>query len=147
MIELHIMCGIQGSGKTTFAKELSAKNNIILYNYDVIAKTNWRPKLIHFICEQIKQDLCANKSAVYDDMNLIIKNRELLLSYFKDINCKKIIHVMNTPLEICLQRHHKRAAGHACLPDCYIELCSKKYEPPTLDEGWDEIIYHNYAEE
>ena len=147
MAEFHVMCGIQGSGKTTFAEELAAKNDIILYNYDIIAKTNWRSRLIYIIYEQIKQDLYTNKSVIYDDMNLIIKNRKNLLSYFKDVNCKKIIHVMNTPLDICLERHHKRANGNACLPDYYIELCSKNYEPPTLEEGWDEIIYHNYTEE
>ena len=147
MTELHITCGIQGSGKTTLAKKLSLNDNTALYIYDTFAEKGWNPALRYSLYEQIRQQLILNKNVIYDDMNLTIASREKLLSYFKDVDCKKIIHVMNTPLEVCLERHHKRAVGHTCLPDRFIQMCFKRYETPTIDEGWDEIIYHDYIKE
>jgi shikimate kinase len=45
MTELHITCGIQGSGKTTLAKKLSLNDNTTLYIYDTFAAEGWNSAL------------------------------------------------------------------------------------------------------
>ena len=147
MVELHITSGIQGSGKTVLAQALAIEKKANLYIYDLIAAEHVLPPLYKSIYKLIKIKLLNGENAIYDNMNLTITDRLELLEYFKNIDCKKILHVMNTPIEICLDRHHKRAGGRPCLPDRFIYLCAKKYEPPTLEEGWDEIIYHEYQKE
>lgn len=140
--ELHVMCGIQGSGKTTLAKQLVISKNAVLYNYDTIF---WESKTytpILDIYKQMKLSLLQGKNIIYDNLNITVLSREFLLKYFKRLECKKIIHVMNTPLEECLKRRQERAVGQY-LSDCHVLSCYKDYVPPVFEEGWDEIIYHN----
>ena len=46
---------------------------------------------------------------------------------------------MNTPLEECICRNAQRPNP---LPHFIVNSFYKKFEEPTLDEGWDEILYY-----
>ena len=49
---------------------------------------------------------------------------------------KKVCVWVNTPLEICLERER----NYRKRPLEMVAQHAKRFEPPTLDEGWDEII-------
>ena len=138
---IHVICGIQGSGKTTLAKQLAFKHKAVLYSYDTLPKGHCSNDAHPAMYEHIKRDLKKDKTVVCDDLNITKKNRQTLLNALRDVEFKKVLHVMQTSLDVCLERNRRRDYNR--LPDVILRHCYKKYEPPTLDEGWDEIIYHD----
>ena len=138
---IHVICGIQGSGKTTLAKQLVFKHDAVLYSYDTFPKGHCSNDAHPVMYERMVQDLKKGKAIVCDDLNITKENRQTLLNALCSVEFKKVLHIMQTPLELCIKRNRKR--GYGRLPDIVLRHCYEKYEPPTLDEGWDEIIYHD----
>lgn len=138
---LYTLCGIPGSGKSTTAIRISEEKSALLYSYDVFKKTNPKGEKTHeLLYTKIKQELLQGYDVVLDDLHTRIEWRQDLLSAIQDILCKKILIVTTTPLEECIQRNAQRE-GNARLPDSIIYHLNSKYQPPSLKEGWDEIIY------
>ena len=141
MNNFYVLCGIPGSGKTTFSQELAKSTNSKLYSFDDIPESN-NPKKYKDVKEKMYQeilrDLSAGNDIVLDDLHTQLKWREDLLDIVKDVDCKKILIVMTTSLEECLSRNQQRKNR---LPDFVVQILNRKYEIPTLDEGWDEIVW------
>lgn len=143
MTSLIILCGIPGSGKTTISEQLSVQYNAKLYHYDEFVKQFTyadKGKTHSYLYKTVASDLLNNHNVVIDDLHTRLEWRRELLDALKDVSCTKILVVVNTPLEECLRRNAKRS-GSARLPDSIIEHLHKTYEPPTIDEGWDEIMH------
>jgi len=87
----------------------------------------------------ILQDLILGKTVVLDDLHINLEMRKNMLESIAEVNCKKIIIVMQTPYETCIKRNAERERR---LPDIVIRSYMARFEEPTLDEGWDEIIIH-----
>lgn len=140
---IYVLCGIPGSGKTTKAIQLAEENNAKLYSYDVIKHNS---KLVYFedisdiIYQNIRDDLLNGYNVIYDAPHTRLKHRNGVLKSISDISCKKILIVMDTALKECLNRNSSRD-GALCLPEPIIYNFYNNFEPPTLDEGWDEIVY------
>ena len=140
--KFYVLCGLPASGKTTFSKELAKTTNSKLHCFDDIPESR-NPKKNKEIKRQmyrdIYEDLAQGFDVVLDDLHTQKEWRDNLLSIIKDIPCKKTLIVMTTPLEECLRRNKHRANS---LPDFVIQILNQRYELPTLDEGWDEILYY-----
>lgn len=134
-----VLCGLPGSGKTTLSHKLSKKYNAKAYSFDDFLQGNKGKTLKDFYQYLYQQSLTEN--IIIDTINLGIKVRLSLLKYFKDIEKSKILIVMTTPVEECIRRNNKRQRKEY-VTDSMIYFLSSKYEPPTLDEGWDEILYY-----
>lgn len=138
---LYILCGIPGSGKSTLAQQIAVQRNAKLHCYDSLpnAHTTGKTESVHEqMWSNIVADLAAGNDVVCDDLHTKKQWRRDILDALSDIECKKILVVMDTPLKKCLHRNANRAA---CLPDFVVCDLYNKYEPPTLDEGWGKIIY------
>ena len=139
-MNLFILSGAPGSGKTTKAKELAEQNNSKLYIFDLIPGSHSPGKYIQVrkqMWNDISQDLTNGLDVVCDDCHHTKKWRTELLENITT-PCRKILLVTTTPLEECLERNRNREAR---LPDFVVKYIHDKFEPPTLDEGWDEILY------
>lgn len=138
-----VLCGLPASGKTTLSQQLATEHSAKLYHYDEFKKGS-KPiesKQTHQrLYNQIKQDLLQGYDVVLDDLHTHLEWREPLLSAIQDIPCKKTLIVMMTPLEECIRRNAQRQ-GQARLPDSVIYHLSRRYQPPSLEEGWDDIQY------
>lgn len=132
---LFIFCGLSGSGKTTFSKKIAEEQNAIRFSFDEMGLFQHK-ELIPHIVEAIQND----KNVVVDALFTRLLQRKLILEATKDINCKRILIYMNTPLEECIRRNKERSSHQ--LPDDFIRAIYNSMQIPTLDEGWDEIIYY-----
>ena len=138
---LIVFCGLPGSGKTTTARKLAKQFNAKLYSFDEYKiKARQMPGMSSHqrLYQQVKSDIISGNNVVLDDLHTKLVWRQELLQSLNDISCKKILVVMTTPLEECLERNRYRAAR---LSDFIIYNLYKSYQPPELSEGWDEILY------
>jgi tRNA uridine 5-carbamoylmethylation protein Kti12 len=137
-----VLCGIPGSGKTTLSKKLVQTYTAQLYSYDQIRSEN-KLKSSHEIRTQIlssiANDLQNNFNVILDDSNILMNSRIEVLEAIKGCKCNKVLIVLTTPLNKCLYRNANRKNR---LPDWVIEHMRRKYQPPSLEEGWDEILYY-----
>lgn len=142
-MRLFVFCGIPGSGKTTLSTKIAIANNAKIYHYDDFKKEFKRQQFRQThqrLYKQIIQDLLSDSDVVLDDLHTRLEWRQDLLSAIQDIPCKKILVVMTTPLEECVRRNAQRQ-GQARLPDSAIYHLNQRYQPPSLEEGWDDIQY------
>ena len=138
---LYVFCGIPGSGKTTASQKLILNIDAKLYCFDDIPGSRDPTKALILKDEmysKIRSDLIVGHNIILDDLHTKKIWRQKLLEVVEHIPCKKILIVLSTPLDECLCRNKQRQNS---LPDLVVKVLSKKYEEPTLDEGWDEIIW------
>lgn len=130
---LYVMCGIPGSGKSTLSKQIANKHNAVRLSLDEMNYVR-QFKLIPHVIENLEN----GESVVADSLYTKLQWRTELLEAVKNIECRRVLICMDTPLDVCIQRNRGRENP---LPDFVVEHQPEKYEKPTLEEGWDEIIY------
>lgn len=133
MITLFLFCGCPASGKTTLSKQMAEEYNAERISFDerrYIQHSDMIPPILEV--------LNSGKNVVADSVFTFTKQRTAILEAIKDIPCRKVLIHMTTPLDECLQRNANRKNP---LPDFVVESFFRSMEKPTLDEGWDEIIF------
>lgn len=133
MKTLYVMCGIPGSGKSTLSKQIADKYNATRLSLDEMGYVR-QFKLIPYIISGLENE----ESVVVDSLYTKLQWRTELLDAVKNIECKRILVYLNTSLDVCIQRNRGRETP---LPDFVVEHQFERFEKPTHDEGWDEIIY------
>lgn len=147
MSKIIMMCGIPGSGKSTFCKEY-------FKNYKYISRDQIRFSLLkddddYFskekeVIEQLfkKIDLYIQQGEdfVIDATHLTKSSRRKILFQLEcfpqnEIDCVYI----KTNLKLALKRNRQRA-GRELVPEKVIEKMYEKLEPPMLTEGFKKII-------
>ena len=142
---IYVFSGTPGSGKTTLSTKFSSEYNINLYQYDELNRQKSvklgppRPRLHSLIKESLKN----NQDVIVDDLYETKESRIKLISELSDIECEKILVVIQAPLEVCIERDKNRKSHN--LGERTIRQYYNRYQPPSLDEGWDDIIFiQNY---
>lgn len=136
---LITLCGAPASGKTTLSKKLAEAYNLIRYSFDE-RNCIYYEDLIQPVLESLNKGHHVIIDALHNRKSL----RKQLLESIIDINCKKILIYMDTPLGDCIRRNAERPNP---LPAFIVEDIYNSFEPPTLDEGWDEIYYYSGGED
>lgn len=137
---LTILSGLPGSGKTTYAHKLAEETGAILHCYDDLpgAFSPSKQQAVHAqMWAAIAEELRHGHDVVCDDLHHTKEKRRMILNAVKDIECKKVLVLMETPLDVCLERNAGRKRR---LPDVVLHSCAARFEEPSLDEGFDEII-------
>ena len=113
---IALICGLPNAGKTTYSARYS---NVI--HIDEVRSKN--------ALEMVKttSNVCIDGVFPFSD-----KRKEFLNAYGGD--GKKVCIWLNTPYDVCVKRENRNRSR------IIIDNCHKLFEPPTLDEGWDEII-------
>lgn len=140
---LTILVGIQGSGKSTWAKQqpcvvLSSdglRQKFPTYNNDEIFK-----ELYKLANEFLEKDL----NVIIDSTAITIKSRRKIFESIK-IPCIKKALIFNTPFEICKERlieRNKQENSHK-VPLEVQRKYLESFEVPFLEEGFDYIDIYN----
>lgn len=147
MATVHMMIGIPGSGKTTYAKALAKTKNykIVSTDYVRMLHPNWNENLIwpevYRLCASF---LAEDNDIIFDATNITPKVRQRfkdeVLKHYQDFQMKA--YFFTTNLQLCMERVEKRNKmdNELFLPIEVIASYSEKIIEPTLDEGFIDII-------
>ena len=144
---VYIMCGVPGSGKTYFCK-------------NVLMDHPWRSR-VYISSDDIREELCGDASnqslngivfdifyerareaikngsdVVLDATHLTKKSRRKCRNHFKDLDCKFIAVQMNTSMLDAVYRNKKR---NRVVPADAMNRMIEAYQPVEDSEGFDYV--------
>lgn len=147
MLTVHMLIGIPGSGKTTFANKFSKEKNIPIVSTDVVRKLNpvwdeknvW-PEVYRLCGEHLKN----NEDFIFDATNVTPKVRKRFFDQLSVYNVEfdTIAYFFDTDFEVCYERvvaRNKNNDEHY-IPVDVVASYSQTIIPPTKEEGFKDII-------
>jgi predicted kinase len=130
-LEAIIFCGIQGAGKSHYFIEHFYHSHVRI-SLDLLKTRNRESKFLE-LCLKTKQKF------VIDNTNPTKEDRMKYLVSAKKAHFKVICYFFYTDVKVALDRNSKRI-GKASVPPVAIYGTLKKFQPPVMEEGFDEII-------
>ena len=148
MPKLYVMCGISGSGKSTYAKSIqsSARNRTIIISTDELramlygnASDQTDPELIFNMAYfMIQMLLERDYDVIFDARNLKTRTRKGLIYQFHCIATMGCVVCNVSAEEAC----HRQTLRERHVPEDIVFAQSKRMSIPTYNEGWDFITYN-----
>lgn len=147
MVKLTVLVGIQGSGKSTWAKYWrECQDNTVVISTDEIRKELFGEingevnNTINEAIKRIKTNLENGINVIYDATNLNSKKRKNFLKNFSKIDGLTTEAVFfPIPLYICLNNNCKRESH--TVPIQKINQAYLSCQLPMYHEGWNNITY------
>ena len=155
MADLYLMCGVPGSGKSTFLKNKIKKDTSTIISRDAIRFSIVKPEEDYFSHEdevleifwkQINEALTAGKNVFVDQTSLTPKARKWLLQHVKGYDHANLIWI-DEDIQTCLERNEKQRGTRSYVPRSVIRRMSKQFIEPSLDEGFYRIYRYNSKED
>lgn len=146
MATLYIMCGIPGSGKSTWIKNHITSSEMLV-SRDTIRFNMVKENEPYFSKEdevwkefiyRINHYLEMGYNVFADATHINTGARRKLLKEIKGNPTLAAIHI-TTPISLCLKRNVLRE-GRECVPESAIKRMYSQFEEPSFEEGF-EIIY------
>lgn len=143
--KLYVMCGISGSGKSTWAVEHAEELDAYIISTDGIRGELWGdendqrdPRKV-FATAFHRIDTCLQKgwNVIFDATNLSARDRRKVICYFKTYAEMVCVNMYCDP-EIAIERQSLRDRK---VPEEVIRRQMHKYTVPSYDEGWDQILF------
>ena len=150
MTNLHMLIGIPGSGKSTYSKVLSNKNNAIIVSSDKIRKDNPGineakvfPEVYRLCAHYLAQGIDVILDATNIDYMVRKSNIDEIRAYYRDFEV--VAYYFNVPVDICKKRVEIRNLNkeELYLPVEVCSLYSRKIQVPVYEEGFIKIIEIN----
>jgi predicted kinase len=125
-----IFIGIQGAGKTTFYRERFFDTHVRI-SLDML-RTRRREQLLLEAC------LKGGQSFVVDNTNPLASDRARYIVPARAAGFSVVAYFFQSPLRDAIQRNNQRQSKQR-VPVPAIAGTFKKLQPPTFEEGFDEI--------
>lgn len=150
---LIVMCGLPGSGKSTFASNsITIDNGEEVYKPKIYSSDDMRRKICHElkitasenkkvfaeIHKRIKLELLSGKDIIFDATSINSKYRGELLTALKDVDYLPVCIYIDAPSSICLQNNLKRSITKR-VPEHVITNMNRVKEAPNYEEGFYDI--------
>jgi predicted kinase len=133
--ELVIFVGLPGSGKSTYNFAHFASTHVHI-SKDLMKTARGRDtKQI----AMIEEALASGNSVVIDNTNPSAAIRAPLIAIGRRHGARIIAYYFECSVKTALMRNQQREEGAGRVPKVAIFVTQKKLQPPTLDEGFDEI--------
>ena len=150
MAILHLMVGIQGSGKSTYSKKLRDEFGYKIISSDEVRKMHpdWEevrifPEVYRLCAIELKE----GKDVIFDATNITPKVRSKNINLIKELysDFEVYAYFINTNKEVCKERVLKRnnMKGELFLPIEVIDSYYNNLVPPSLEEGINKVIIIN----
>ncbi|CUT04734.1 AAA family ATPase [Candidatus Chrysopegis kryptomonas] len=146
---LVVLCGVAGSGKSTFAKKFFKRTQIVSSDHcramisdnpanQAVSKHAF--ELFYFI---IEKRLLVGRLTVADATSLSKETRRQLIEIARKYGFRVVIIIFDIPVELCIERDQKRPrkVGEQVIRNQYVNFLEAKKSIPT--EGFDEIFVLN----
>jgi predicted kinase len=140
---IHMMIGLQGSGKSYFAERHAPKNAVI------VSPDRIRQEIFHVVYDpmveegvwstfyrQIEDALRENKEVIIDNTNVTREGRATIFRLAKRYDVPVIGYWFQIPIEECLKRNQAR---ERVVPEYMIYNMQRMFDEPKLEEGFKEI--------
>ena len=130
-----ILVGLPGSGKTSFFQSRFAAT------HDHVSKDlmpNARDKAARQIL-LVEQSLRAGRSVVVDNTSPRAADRAPLVAAARRNGARVVGYFLDTARGECLARNRRRE-GRARVPDVAVHVAASRLQPPSRDEGFDELF-------
>ncbi len=149
MSTLYVMCGIPGSGKSTWLrKNVKTEDKIISRDeirFSLLQEGeeyfSREDEVFEKFCSEIKTALNDGYDVYADATHINRGSRKKLLQQVM-IYADKIVAIeMPTPVSVALERNEGRKdEGLRYVPPSTIKRMYSQYEDPDYDEGFDELL-------
>lgn len=147
---LYCLVGLSASGKSTIGKKLAEENNAVIISSDAIrgeicedgvADQSKNEEVFRIFHKRIKDNLTNGVNVIADATNVTLKARRSLLENVAKVDCYKIAYIVPKPVEQCIRDNVGREYP---VPDGVIEKQMNRFQIPFKEEGFDEIIIHQF---
>jgi predicted kinase len=129
-MEAIIFIGIQASGKTTFYRDRFLHTHVRL-SLDLL-RTRHRQRVLMDAC------LATQQRFVIDNTSVLRNERAVYIAAAKAARFTVIGYYFAAELQAALSRNSGRA-GKQLIPEKGVVAMHKRLQPPTLDEGFDQL--------
>ena len=150
----YMMCGMPGSGKSTYIEEhlMKRHKSIVIISRDIIrhelgfTKSSDEKAVLNFHEERTVTEHERNKIAeccergdvfVIDDTNTIPKYRKSLIRFLKEHGCKIVAVNITCDLNICIANRNGQ------IPPDNMRKMYNQLKYISKDEGVDSVIWHD----
>ena len=161
---IHLMCGIPGSGKSTWVAKYLQNDKSICISRDEVRKSfvgedvsdnkyfSKEDAVFAEFAKQINDAISLGYEHIYIDATHIspASRSKILNQLYVNENSALILEVFTTPVEECLRRNANRT-GFAKVPDSAIEKMARGFSYPTRGEftnrtfGFERISINEHA--
>ena len=135
-MELVILVGLPGSGKSTFYRERFAATHAIV-SKDLLKRAGRAARKQEPL---IAEALAGGKDVVVDNTNPRVKDREPLIALGRAHGARVVAYMFHSTVADCRARNRLRE-GAARVPEVAIFTAARRMEAPTLGEGLDALFY------
>lgn len=135
-LELVVLVGLQGAGKSTFYRDVLARTHAIV-SKDLMGRSATRKQARQL--REITEHLSAGRSVVVDNTNPTVADRAPLVAHGRAHAARIVCYAFPPDLEASRLRNRQRV-GRARVPDLALELTLRRFEHPCLEEGFDALF-------
>lgn len=154
MNTMYVLVGVPGSGKSTWVKNQKWAKDIPIVSTDHFVEEyaksqgktysevfqEYMPIAVKLMANQVLICQSNKKDLIWDQTSTTINTRAKKIRMLPEY--RKIAVVFKTPETAELQRRLASRPGKNIPPDVMANMIEQlKAEPPTLEEGFDEIWY------
>ncbi len=140
-VEVVLLIGLQGAGKTTFFRRSFADTHLHISKDNFRNATNRQKRQLHLLNEALEQQ----KSVVIDNTNPTPESRVPIIELAHRHGAQVIGYYFQSLVRACLERNAGRE-GKARVPDVAIFATSASLVLPRYEEGFDRLFYVRQAE-
>ena len=140
---IHMMIGIQGAGKTTFAKQLAKdiKAKIISTDSVRVNMPGIKEELVWpYVYKQVALAVQEGKEVIFDATSITPRVRKRFIDEVEKYGVKCVIsaYYFDVDRDVCIQRVAQRNKDRTQIniPIEVVYSFSDKIVPPTLEEGF-----------